>query len=220
MKSCKFRTVAKKVMVGDSAWFIVISEQELNSGEGIGSWTEYNRTVLKKSSKVVIVEDQQCSVCSGYENPSKTVLCDGCDSAFHIYCLTPKLFRIPRGNWFCTKCVTDEMVTDEMVTDEMVNDEMVTDEMVTEEIVTEEIVTEEIVTDENIAHGNIDEDDDDDDKSASTHEDVHQSVGIEPKPHEASVNLLPCTLVNDVPPPSLSNRSQFDDDNDTSEEGI
>ena len=26
---------------------------------------------------------------------------DGCDQGFHIYCLTPKLKKIPEDDWFC-----------------------------------------------------------------------------------------------------------------------
>jgi hypothetical protein len=47
-------------MVGDSDWFVVISEEELQSGDGIGSWTEFNRNqanVDTSKKRVVVVEE-------------------------------------------------------------------------------------------------------------------------------------------------------------------
>ena len=32
------------------------------------------------------------------------MLCDGCDEAYHTYCLTPHLTNIPDGDWFCVQC--------------------------------------------------------------------------------------------------------------------
>ncbi len=62
LRSFKFRTLANKVMVGDSDWFIVISEEELRSGDGISSWTEFNRNQANvdtsKMKRVVVEEDK------------------------------------------------------------------------------------------------------------------------------------------------------------------
>ncbi|KAK2189153.1 hypothetical protein NP493_114g03035 [Ridgeia piscesae] len=33
------------------------------------------------------------------------LLCDGCDDAFHIYCLVPPLPAVPKGDWRCPRCV-------------------------------------------------------------------------------------------------------------------
>ncbi len=48
-------------MVGDSAWFVVITEEELHNGEGIGSWTEFNKNIENLDLKVknVIVEEDK-----------------------------------------------------------------------------------------------------------------------------------------------------------------
>ena len=33
-----------------------------------------------------------------------TVLCDGCDAAWHLFCLDPPLSEVPEGDWYCPKC--------------------------------------------------------------------------------------------------------------------
>lgn len=46
-----------------------------------------------------------CAVCSKGDNEEYMLLCDGCDDAFHTFCLIPALTDIPKGDWRCPKCV-------------------------------------------------------------------------------------------------------------------
>ena len=51
------------------------------------------------------VDSLRCGVCdlsSGAR--AATVLCDGCDGAYHLTCLTPPLAAVPNGSWSCPEC--------------------------------------------------------------------------------------------------------------------
>lgn len=48
--------------------------------------------------------EDHCQVCHGGHALDSLLLCDSCDAAFHVFCLTPPLRKIPRGKWYCTRC--------------------------------------------------------------------------------------------------------------------
>lgn len=50
-----------------------------------------------------------CRICAGKEDEHNLLLCDECDSAYHIGCLNPPLTSIPEEDyWYCSECKNDE----------------------------------------------------------------------------------------------------------------
>lgn len=45
-----------------------------------------------------------CEVCRFVNRPGHMLLCDNCNTGWHIDCLTPKLPRVPDGVWACPYC--------------------------------------------------------------------------------------------------------------------
>ncbi|XP_046982149.1 E3 ubiquitin-protein ligase UHRF1-like [Schistocerca americana] len=46
-----------------------------------------------------------CRVCGLKSEPSKQIMCDECDSPYHLWCLTPPLAEVPDvDQWFCHNC--------------------------------------------------------------------------------------------------------------------
>ena len=45
-----------------------------------------------------------CERCKRGDNAQLLVLCDKCDKGVHIYCCTPKLVKVPEGDFFCSDC--------------------------------------------------------------------------------------------------------------------
>jgi hypothetical protein len=46
----------------------------------------------------------RCKVCKKGTDAEKLLLCDKCDDGYHMFCLKPKLKKIPADDWFCCKC--------------------------------------------------------------------------------------------------------------------
>jgi hypothetical protein len=49
--------------------------------------------------------DLACQVCRDHHHWESMLLCDNCDSGWHIYCLDPPLEEVPEGQWLCPDCV-------------------------------------------------------------------------------------------------------------------
>ena len=51
--------------------------------------------------------DWRCEVCSLPQPEDSMLLCDWCNSGWHMECLTPPLGEVPPGVWLCPYCVED-----------------------------------------------------------------------------------------------------------------
>ncbi|XP_030057148.1 PHD and RING finger domain-containing protein 1 [Microcaecilia unicolor] len=67
--------------------------------------------ILKKipvESRTAQVEEEDditnCQVCGRSDREDRLLLCDGCDSGYHMECLTPPLSAVPVDEWFCPQC--------------------------------------------------------------------------------------------------------------------
>lgn len=50
-----------------------------------------------------------CRICAGKEDEHNLLLCDECNSAYHLGCLNPPLTSIPEEDyWYCPECKNDE----------------------------------------------------------------------------------------------------------------
>ncbi|XP_062855118.1 lysine-specific demethylase 5B-B [Trichomycterus rosablanca] len=49
-----------------------------------------------------------CLVCGSGSDEDRLLLCDGCDDSYHTFCLIPPLHDVPKGDWRCPKCLTQE----------------------------------------------------------------------------------------------------------------
>mmetsp|Transcript_113825 Transcript_113825/g.367774 ORF Transcript_113825/g.367774 Transcript_113825/m.367774 type:complete len:277 (+) Transcript_113825:65-895(+) len=53
---------------------------------------------------VPLEADVTCETCGGGHDEALLLLCDGCDAAYHTFCLHPPLQEVPAGNWYCPRC--------------------------------------------------------------------------------------------------------------------
>ena len=44
-----------------------------------------------------------CRICGFDDDHANLLLCEGCETEVHTYCLTPPLEKVPTGDWFCGK---------------------------------------------------------------------------------------------------------------------
>lgn len=51
------------------------------------------------------MENARCRICRRKSDDDNLLLCDGCNQAFHLYCLRPPLRQVPAGDWFCVSCL-------------------------------------------------------------------------------------------------------------------
>jgi hypothetical protein len=58
----------------------------------------------KSADQSIDEHNEVCSICTA---GGDLLLCDGCNQAFHLLCLTPALDSVPEGNWACQECESD-----------------------------------------------------------------------------------------------------------------
>ncbi|XP_052784212.1 remodeling and spacing factor 1-like [Mya arenaria] len=51
-----------------------------------------------------------CKVCASAAMPHTILLCDGCDSAYHMTCLSPPLSLVPLEDWYCPVCEHKKLI--------------------------------------------------------------------------------------------------------------
>lgn len=78
----------------------------------LGRWNEYTENLAivnyyghLLNFVVLQVDLYYCHTCGRGDGEEYMLLCDGCDDAFHTYCLIPPLSEIPKGDWRCPKCI-------------------------------------------------------------------------------------------------------------------
>merc|ERR1719430_1817528 len=52
----------------------------------------------------------KCRICRRKTDSDRMLLCDGCDRGHHMYCLKPKVKKVPEGDWFCPECRPKERI--------------------------------------------------------------------------------------------------------------
>merc|ERR1712130_669943 len=96
---------AKVIMTAYKRW-----ERSLMSSVNLGQLFIHLRTLDNSIVWSKSILNTKCKVCRRKTDSDNMLLCDGCDNAYHIYCLKPKLKSIPEGDWFCPECKPKERV--------------------------------------------------------------------------------------------------------------
>ncbi|XP_061178155.1 tyrosine-protein kinase BAZ1B-like isoform X1 [Saccostrea echinata] len=92
-------------------------EEEITVCLGISKWREAVENASTLSRLHVLfgileacikweksAENAKCKICRKKGDDSALLLCDDCNQAFHMHCLRPALFEIPKGDWLCPAC--------------------------------------------------------------------------------------------------------------------
>lgn len=61
---------------------------------------------VRPTTEAVVVDDPTfCEICMQSTREDRMLLCDGCDSGYHLECLNPPLEHVPvEENWYCPEC--------------------------------------------------------------------------------------------------------------------
>jgi len=97
-ESQKFRKVIHKTQKDFSSIAKSLKRKRSDCLVHYYNWKSSNRRYqsIKKGWS-----DGSCCVCG---EVGLLIICDGCNSNFHMECTTPPLSEVPKGNWFCDSC--------------------------------------------------------------------------------------------------------------------
>jgi len=59
-----------------------------------------------------------CEACRGGHYEDQIILCDKCDKGWHMFCLKPKMKKIPKGDWICPACESHRRGVEQVNTQE------------------------------------------------------------------------------------------------------
>jgi hypothetical protein len=73
----------------------------------VWEWTPEAQQAFEELKAKLTIKAQSCEVCHDTAVNSRTgvmLLCDNCNTGWHIKCLTPPLRKKPAEDWFCSRC--------------------------------------------------------------------------------------------------------------------
>eukprot|EP00531_Pseudo-nitzschia_arenysensis_P006472 CAMPEP_0116122016 /NCGR_PEP_ID=MMETSP0329-20121206/3995_1 /TAXON_ID=697910 /ORGANISM="Pseudo-nitzschia arenysensis, Strain B593" /LENGTH=801 /DNA_ID=CAMNT_0003615847 /DNA_START=137 /DNA_END=2542 /DNA_ORIENTATION=+ len=79
------------------------NSNEIRNANVIDNETNRKEEVPSDDSSIDSVESG-CRICGFDDDHANLLLCEGCDTEVHTYCLTPPLEKVPTGDWFCDAC--------------------------------------------------------------------------------------------------------------------
>lgn len=66
----------------------------------------HNQNVTHGDGSDELVDVRICDICGDLGREALLALCSKCsDGAEHIYCMSPKMDKVPEGDWFCEECM-------------------------------------------------------------------------------------------------------------------
>lgn len=63
-----------------------------------------NRSSTLSDDSSVTSTESGCQACGFDDDHANLLLCEGCETELHTYCLDPPLEKVPEGDWFCDLC--------------------------------------------------------------------------------------------------------------------
>lgn len=90
----------------DSQMLDVLQESTTRSGRKLIKLSEIDNREPIVEQEGDEENSSGCAVCKEDSDPDQILLCDGCNSEYHTFCLDPPLSEIPEGDWFCLTCIT------------------------------------------------------------------------------------------------------------------